>query len=580
MGNTTTERLARAGRTAGWVSLALRVGLIGAILAVSAAPVLGQDDEKAVKKIIELNKKALISIDAMEFETARDGLLQAVTIAKQANLVTHKMLARTYVHLGAVYFMGFNDRPSATRYFGLAKGVRADINLTPSLATPALTAVFDAATAGAAATEPATATPKSGRRAPQPARTPTPAPSPEPVIAPAMPAPAPGVEPELPVVLPADLYCPAVEEAPEGQEIALRCVAKPILKAERVLLYFRASGAPSYSVAAMQSSTKGWLVASIPAEAVTGESLQYYCEAHDSADNVVATSGQEELPNAIIIKPAAASATSTSAAVAAGKGDGEDPLKRIKDEQISDVREQHIHRRRQHAFWAGAGAGSGFGYHNASLFEWRKDARPGASKGTRVAGTFTAYPEIGFLITDHIGVAVQGRLEYISIQGSGDQTPGSPAKGAISVLGRGLYYLDLGAGNAQVQFSLDLGGGEGYRFAYPPTNPNHTTVTVKDSQGNVVHNPDGTAVTTTPPTLRTDTIRSGPILYGAGVGFIYHFTHWVAANVELRFLGAGPHLGLLGEGYASLQFSLGGRAPAKSGDAPPSEQVIEEEEDE
>jgi len=49
------------------------------------------------------NKKALAAVDALQFDTARDGLLQAVTVAKQANLLTHKMLARTYVHLGAVY---------------------------------------------------------------------------------------------------------------------------------------------------------------------------------------------------------------------------------------------------------------------------------------------------------------------------------------------------------------------------------------------------------------------------------------------------------------------------------------------
>jgi len=46
------------------VSLALRVFLVGTVLAASAAPVLGQEDERAVNKIIELNKKALSQIDA------------------------------------------------------------------------------------------------------------------------------------------------------------------------------------------------------------------------------------------------------------------------------------------------------------------------------------------------------------------------------------------------------------------------------------------------------------------------------------------------------------------------------------
>ena len=134
MGNTTTRRMAAAWRSARWASRGLLVGLIGVVLAASARPVLAQDDERAVKKIIELNKKALVAVDALQFETARDGLLQAVTVAKQANLLTHKMLARTYIHLGAVYFLGFDDRKTALRYFGLAKGIRADIQLTPSLA--------------------------------------------------------------------------------------------------------------------------------------------------------------------------------------------------------------------------------------------------------------------------------------------------------------------------------------------------------------------------------------------------------------------------------------------------------------
>jgi hypothetical protein len=385
-------------------------------------------------------------------------------------------------------------------------------------------------------------------------------------------------EPELPMVLPADLYCPAVEEATEGQEIIIRCAAKPTLKAERVLLYFRASGAPTYAVAAMQNSPKGWLVASIPAEAATGESLQYYCEARDSADNVVATNGQEDIPNPIILKPAAPGATPLPPTVATGGGgEGEDALAGIKHEQQNEILEQGIHRRRKGAFWVGVGWGTGWGYHRASLLEYRRDA-PAVSAGVHSVGWANFYPEVGYLITEHIGVAVQGRLEYIPIQGSGDTHKGGPANGAFGVLGRGLYYLDLGAGNAQLQFSANLGGGD-YRFAYPPTNPKGTAYPVKDSNGNYIKDANGNYVTTVPPTQLTDTVRSGTFLYGVGAGFVYHFTHWVAANFELRFLGAGPHLGFLFEGYASAQFSLGGKRPAQPGDAPPMERLPEEDEE-
>jgi hypothetical protein len=577
MGKAITRRTAAAWRTVRWASRGLLVGLIGAVLAASATPALGQDDERAVKNVIELNRKALVSVDARQFDAARDLLLQAVTVAKQANLLTHKMLARTYVHLGAVSFLGFDDRKTALRYFGLAKGIRADIKLTPSLATPNLTAVFDKSSSA------------DGREADVSGDTPKPSPRPPrrvlpPVAQPGEPAPAAppppvatGGEPQLPVVLPADLYCPAVEEASEGQEIVLRCAAKPSVKAERVLLYFRASGAPSYSVAAMQNSPSGWLVASIPVEAATGESLQYYCEARDSADNVVATSGQEDIPNPIILRPALAGATTVQpGVVAGGKGDGEDPLKRIKDEQDTEVLESAIHRRRRGAFWVGVGAGTGWGYHPKSLMEYRRDAVP-VKAGVRIAGLITFYPEIGYLITDHLGIAVQGRVEYFPKEGSGETNAGGPATGAVAVLGRGLYYLDLGPGNAQIQFSADFGGGNGYRFAFPPTNPDH--------KRNLGTNPDGTCISRggvciPAPTLVTDTVRSGPIVYGAGVGFIYHVNKNLAGNFEVRFLGAGPRLGLLGEFYASLQFALGGKRPAQAGDAPPMERMPEDDEEE
>jgi hypothetical protein len=555
------------------------VALIGAVLAASATPVLAAEDERAVKKIIDLNKKALVQIDAKKFDAARDGLLQAETVAQQANLLTHKMLARTYVHLGAVYFLGYKDSKSAVKYFGLAKNIRADILLTPSLATADLTAVFDNAAANKGeADDPWGAAAKSGPRAPARA----PAPAPAPVSAPPAPA-APPVSrgiPELPAVLPSDLYCPAVEEAPEGREIVLRCAVNPKLKAERVLLYFRSSGAPTYTAAAMQISPKGWLEASIPEEAATGESMQYYCEARDADDNVVATSGQEDIPNPIILTPAAPGETPAARrVVVGGKGDGDDPLKRIKDEQKSEIRELDLHRRRKGAFWLAPGVGTGVGYHLNSALEWRKGADvPFYKAGFRLAGTLTGYLELGYLITDHIGVAAQGRYEWISSEGSGDQSGGSPATRAVSVLGRGLYYLDLGTGNAQIQLSADLGGGDGYRFPFPPTNPTHKQVEPKvNPDGSVAKDPvTGNTIYIPKPTLVTDTVRSGPFVYGASVGFIYHFNSHIAANFELRVLAAGPHFGLLAEGYATVQVALGGKAPDQAAETSLPEEDEEE----
>jgi hypothetical protein len=568
MGNMRTPRSTAELQASGRGSLGLLVGLIAVCLLLSATPAQGQTNKDASDKLVELNKKALMSIDGKRFDEARDNLEEAVAVAKRANLLSHKMLARTYIHLGAVYFLGFGDRKNACKYFGLAKTIRSDIKLTPSLAIATLTDLFEKTSADGKDPDPKADKGTAVRR-PSTGGATTPAtPTVEPVDATVPTVPA-GVIPELPALLPTDLYCPIVEEANEGHEIVLRCAAKPSLKAERILLYYRVSGGMSYTAAAMQTSDKGWLAATIPAEAATGESMQYYCEAQDSNDNVVATSGQQDLPNPIMLKPDTGAA---AVAQVQGQNQGEDPLEKYKKKIEDDLYEQGLHRRRKGAFWLGLGMGTGYGYHLGSNLEWRRDADP-VKKGTRFAGLITGYPEIGYLITDHFGMAVQGRIEYIPISGYGDPTKGRPANGAYSVIGRGLYYLDLGAGNAQLQFSADFGGGNGYRFAYPPTNPNHTIpVMLPDGKCQVV---GGECVQK--PTLLTDTTRSGPIVYGASVGFLYHFNRHIAANVELRFLGAGPHLGLLGEGYASIQFALGGARPGQE-DEVSSERLPEEDE--
>jgi hypothetical protein len=212
----------------------------------------------------------------------------------------------------------------------------------------------------------------------------------------------------------------------------------------------------------------------------------------------------------------------------------------------------------------------------ASVLEWRKSTTnppvtvPTYPSSVRWAGTVTGYLELGYLITDHVGVAAQGRWEWIQSEGSGDNSGGSPATRAVSLLGRGLYYLDLGTGNAQLQFSADLGGGDGYRFAFPPTNTSNPPKAVPDptrTDGRCLFSPKTTDCVPQP-TVVTDTVRSGPFIYGAGFGFIYHFNSHFAANAELRVLGAGPHFGLLAEGYATLQFAIGGKAPEQAGDAP------------
>src|SRR3954454_3528872 len=102
-------------------------------------------DQSAIQKMIDLNRQALAAFGTKDFEGAKSALMDAVVLGKEAGLTNDKMMARTYLHLGVLYVDGLKDRPKGLRYLALALRIRPDIPMTPSLASPTVTAAFDEA---------------------------------------------------------------------------------------------------------------------------------------------------------------------------------------------------------------------------------------------------------------------------------------------------------------------------------------------------------------------------------------------------------------------------------------------------
>jgi tetratricopeptide (TPR) repeat protein len=96
--------------------------------------------------MIELNKKALESYATQDYDSALDFLATALKEAREAGLDDDKLNARTYVHLGAVYWTGFHNHEKALESFTQAKQIRPDIQLTPAIETPELRTIFELAT--------------------------------------------------------------------------------------------------------------------------------------------------------------------------------------------------------------------------------------------------------------------------------------------------------------------------------------------------------------------------------------------------------------------------------------------------
>jgi hypothetical protein len=124
--------------------------------------------------------------------------------------------------------------------------------------------------------------------------------------------------------------------------------------------------------------------------------------------------------------------------------------------------------------------------------------------------------------------SLQLRFQFLPTEGSGDPTPGKPAVKAMAALARATYAV--GEGNVRGFGSLAVGGGDGFRLKVAP---NRQTGLV-----------------------RSDTIRGGPLLGGAGGGVIYHVNPHVAWPTELRALAGFPDVAVSVELTTGLEVAF------------------------
>lgn len=508
------------------------------IAAVVALDAPGARAQSAVEKMTELNRRALVELAGKQAEVARDLLLEAVVVGKEARLGEDKMMARTYLHLGAVYVEGLNDRVKGIRYLGLAIKVRPDIRLTPALVTPTLTAAFEEAKRGGGPPAVAPAPVAAARAASG-----VPAPV---VAAPAAPKPAAPQpasrrggpdEPDLPASIPQPLHCPNPDEAPPKRAIALRCVAQPGLSVTRVILFYRVPGGERFTAAPAVRSPKGWYNALVPASATQGKSLHYYFEARDGSDAVLGESGRGASPNLILIKEGAqAVGTGALAVLRFGKQDGgamveENPLEQIEREREQAQVEQTIHRRVARKLFVGLGLGTGYGWQSGrKQLEFRQDIK--VEPGLAISGLMHLNPEIGYQLSERFAVSLLARYQIIPERGSGDPHPGHPAGAALAVLAKIAAFRSFD--NTQVWASAAAGGGDGFRLVIPASPSSDPMTDLR----------------------RNDTVRGGPLVFGPGLGVLHHLGRHLALNLEARTLVGVPDIAFLVDFIGGMQVSF------------------------
>jgi hypothetical protein len=533
-----------------FLALVLSVSTVGITLSVNPAQA---QSKKARDKIVELNKQALLSYEAKDYETAKDLLNKALKEAKQSGLDDDKMTARTYLHLGAVYWVGFQDQSVAIQNFTLAKKIRPDIQLTPSIETGDLKSVFDLAVV-----EPEPSIEPDATRPPTPAK-PLPRPTPS------RPSSSGGGEPDLPdsAEMTSPLMCSVPSgSVPSGKELSLRCALKHGLNAKTVQLHFRAPGVEAYKNVDMRKTAKGWYVATIPSFAMKGGSLQLYFDARDASNATLASNGQVDSPTAVIIGKKSSSSRQVSSSGGSDKcKDSDDPMCQINEDEENAAYEAGLHRRRDGAFWLAVGGGGGWGYSPAGTLEWRQKVNVSAI--TAPTGMYVLFGEIGYLLSDSLGLAIQTRYESIKQEqlpkDPGPTYSGAPTNQALAFFLKGIHYTDLGGGNLQLSISADVGGGF-VRIPVRPTRARNMVPNPDDPEGAEIPDPKNTI-------YKTDTRPIGPILFGSSAGLIYHFARYFGVSLDARVLSGLSSFGVVIEGGLSLHISSGGKkGPAKMGE--------------
>jgi len=370
-------------------------------------------------RIAYLNKKAMEDYDALEFESARKTLVDAIALLRKGGIDQTAQAARTYINLGMVY-IALKDKSRGQQQFVKALTINPKAKLDPTLATPEMQSVWDAAAAQQSGA-PAPPQPAEPTTPPPVAATPAESPGPGQTLAeqPSSTQPAKPAQPLeynadelLDPVLKVELQHSPPDEARSGQRLNIYVTPTAVHQgaaAARVSLYYRGAGQEHFAEVPMQPSRRqqGDLLGQIPAEAVTGKALQYYIQAHDAKGRLCGSQGTPENPHIVRV-------TASGPAVAQGT-DIEDPILYVK-------RADAERRARESRDWVYIDLGVGTGgavvtsgttaevswFYNRTTGQYERSR---ASNGGFIWSGVGVRAELGVFVWRGLSIGISGRYE-------------------------------------------------------------------------------------------------------------------------------------------------------------------------
>ena len=357
----------------------------------------------AEARIRQLNKMAMDEYDGLEFDKAKEQLLEALKLASTAQVDEKVLLANTHINLGVVFGAGFGDQASALKSFLAALRLNRAALIAPARATPALQKLLEQARAQ---------------------------------LGPAVPE-----EPAFRHKL--------VERSRRGVPIPLKALVKASLGAAKVVCFFRKSGAAQFQRNAMSLVDEAY-VGVIPASAATGRSIYYYIEAQDQAGGRLAGSGEAASPNIVTLASAGGDEDGTPGPTTRATLPESAPV--VDDTDVSL------------AIVVGSGGGLVFGGETDHL---QPSVSGGADHviGVEPGGAWAPLhvgAEFSYHISSRWQIGLLGRVQLLNGVTGGRSVEEMSYLGLLRVkrffepLGRVRFYLSAGGGVGQVRFRLPI----------------------------------------------------------------------------------------------------------------------------
>lgn len=328
------------------------------------------------KKILRFNKKAMEDYDLLEFESAKQTLLDAKSMARRKGCDDHSVAAKTYVNLAVLYIQGFKDEDRGKLMFRKALGISKHVKLDRQVATPKLLRIFNSVkkTLGVRVTRPVRP-PPDVRRPPRPPRP---------------------VEPEKPA---RGLEHSPLEEAPRSTALEVKARVGNDMKASKVLLFYKVVGQNSFQAIPMKKVTEWTWKTTVPAGDVRGRSFYYYIEIRHQG-KPQAASGNAASPHIIMLtKPTARDTGPVENPLDRGKGNN--PTIKKKGEPVAGF---------SRVFLALSG-NVNVGY----VGKWKGDLSNVEPRTPGFAlGTYGGLVEGGYFITPAMLISIAFQLGYAS----------------------------------------------------------------------------------------------------------------------------------------------------------------------